>query len=336
MNTKERFKNDVLITMRYYLDANTLSILTETLNKQLVGVDIVEIETLPATIDNTNQYIKELFMLRKAPKLSKATVNYYLNTVDEFISVINKPLVDVSESDIEYYLLLKKKNNSNTSLNNLKRNLSAFFSWMRKIKLIRDNPCEAIDSFTEIKKPVEHLSAKQMDQLKKGCKHKRDRALLEFFRCTAMRRGELPLVKVNEVDFRTGKITIYGRKGKKYRNVFIDELAITFIKDYLDERGVDINSSEPLFTQIRTKKELSEEGIYSAIKAIARRSGIKCRVYPHLFRKTTATNIVKRGGSIEVAGQYLGHAKKTVTERNYIGDEEIKIESIFRNYIEAV
>ena len=136
MNTKERVRNDIMVGMRMHLDTCTMQILDAVIIKAIQNVEMSEFETLPATIDDTNQHIIELFYTRKAIKLSKKTVNYYISTINELIVCINKPLNKMVESDIEYYLTLKKTDNSNRSLNNLRRNISAFFTWMRKMKII--------------------------------------------------------------------------------------------------------------------------------------------------------------------------------------------------------
>ena len=339
MNIKEKVKNDIIVGMRIYLDANTMTILESVIVKAIQNVDMSEIETLPATIDNTNNYIIELFMARKASKLKESTVEAYLGTLREFIAFTNKPLNKVSECDVECFLYRKKQmNNNNTSLNNNRRNLSAFFTWMRKVKLISDNPCDGVEPFTTIEKPIDHLEVTEVEKIKEGCKYKRDRAIVEFMRCTAMRRGEIPQVHINDIDFATGKIVIYGHKGSRYRSVFLDKVAMHYIREYLKERGVNEQSTEPLFTHLRGNKKqvLQDDGIYAAIKAIAKRSKIERRVYPHLYRKTTATQIVRRGGSEDAAGEYLGHAPKNVTGKHYTWKSDQYVEQIFHNYVEAV
>lgn len=339
MNVKEKLKNDILVGMRLYLDATVMAILEQVISQAVKNIDMTMQETLPATVDNTNQYIIELFMARKAPKLKESTVETYMNTVHEFIAFTDKPLNKVSECDIECYLYQKKKmQNNNTSLNNHRRNLSAFFTWMRKVKLISDNPCDGVEAFEQIEKPIDHMEVIEMQQVINGCKHKRDRAILEFMRCTAMRRGEVPIVNINDIDFATGSITIYGHKTSRYRTVFLDKVALYYIKEYLQERGVSEDSKEPLFTHIRGDKTkvLEKDGLYATIKAIAKRSKIERRVYPHLYRKTCATQIVRRGGSDEIAGEYLGHVPKNVTGRHYTYKGTQHVEQIFHNYVEAV
>ncbi len=127
MNMKEKVRNDILVGMQIHLDACTMAILDAVIVKAIQNVEMMEITTLPATLDDTNQYVLNLFDVKKAPKLSPMTVEFYKSTINEFIALINKPLNKVTESDIEYYLMQKKPSNTNVSLNNLRRNLSAFF-----------------------------------------------------------------------------------------------------------------------------------------------------------------------------------------------------------------
>ena len=158
MTRLDKLKNDILIGMRLYLDANTMNILEAVIIQAVQGIDVVELDTLPATVDNTNQYILNLFMVRKAPKLSEKTVGFYLSTVRELITLIDKPLTQMTESDIEYYLMMKQQNNnSNVALNNHRRNLAACYTWMRKAKLIIENPCEGIEPYKKVVKPVDQL-----------------------------------------------------------------------------------------------------------------------------------------------------------------------------------
>lgn len=97
-------------------------------------------------------------------------------------------------------------------------------------------------------------------------------------------------------------------------------------------------SKEPLFTHLRGDKKcgLEAEGIYAAIKSIAKRAGIEKRVYPHIYRKSTATTIIRRGGTEDDAGEYLGHAPKNVTGKHYTFKSEQDVEQIFHSYVEAV
>lgn len=337
MTRKEIFRNEILMKMKYHLDKDKLTMLETALAESLYQVDIVDAVTLPATMDMSNSYILELYELKRGLVLKESTMQGYMIVAREFVRYVNKPLVQVNREDIEYYLRWKKREgNTGCSLNNKRRKLNSLFNWMRKNKFILENPMDEIDHFKETLKPVDHLAAEEVEQLKEGCRTKRDRALLEWMRSTAMRKGEIPYVNIDQIDWNTGEVQIYGEKTDTYRTVYLDKVAMKYIKEYIAGRGLQVGSSQPLFTHMRGDKEkaLTKSGIYAEVKRIARRSGLERRVYPHLLRKTTATNIVRRGGNTEEAGIYIGHKPQGVTARHYISNEDVS--KIFRMYVETI
>lgn len=87
--------------------------------------------------------------------------------------------------------------------------------------------------------------------------------------------------------------------------------------NYITSKNSSNNPDEPLFVQSRTTNPMSCEAVRAILKRIKRNAKIDRRIYPHLFRKTTATNIVKRGGLAHDAGEYLGHKDQSVTDKHY-------------------
>ena len=336
MTKKEAFRNEILLKMKYQLDKNELAMLEEALSESLYQVEIVDAVTLPATVTDSNDYILSLYELKRSLVLKESTMKGYMGAARDLIRYVNKPLVTMDREDIEYYLRCKKKEgNTGTSLNNKRRKILALFRWMKKQHFIAYNPVEEVEQFKEIQKPVEFLLAEEMEQLKEGCKDKRDRALLEWLRSTASRRGEIPYVKINQINWATGEVMLYGEKTETYRRVFLDGVALKYIKDYVvSERKQDLNSGQPLFAHLSGERKLGKGGLYGEVKKIAYRSGLNRRVYPHLFRKSTATNVVRRGGTVEDAGCYLGHKGSNVTQRHYIA--QLDSEKVFKQYVAII
>lgn len=333
---KEAFKNEILMKMKYHLGKNEIMILETVLSEVLYQVDIVDAVTLPATVGMTNEYILDLYELKRSLILKESTMKTYMGTAREYIRYINKPLVQTQREDVEHYLRMKiKEGNAGCSMNNKRRKLNSLFAWMKKNGYIRENPMENIECFKEILKPVDHLVAEEVEQLKAGCLDKRDRAMLEWMRCTATRKGEIPYVSINQINWNTGEVMIYGEKTETYRIVYLDGVAMKYLKEYIEERGLTTKSSLPMFVHKRDgERALSKSGIYAEVRRIAKRSGLERRVYPHLFRKTTATNIVRRGGSTEDAGLYIGHKPQGVTARHYVSADSV--EKVFREYVQAI
>lgn len=336
MTKKEEVKNNVLMTMRLYLDPVNMDILESVIVKEFSAVDILEMETLPATQTDMNEYIIRLFIDKRRNKLSDETMKYYISTVRRLIELVNKPLIKIDENDIEYFLRNKRQQgNCNVSVNNLRRNLCAVFGWMRKQKLIQYNPVEATEALPVIEKPIDHMESEDISYLRDACSSVRERALVEFLRSTAMRSGEIPLVRISDIDWSSGKVVIFRHKNNKYGTVMLDKVALQYIGAYIKERNITIDSNEFLFTHAKgNKKEpLKKDGIRYIVKKIAKNSKVTRNVYPHLFRKSTASLIVKRGGSDEMAGEYLGHTPQSVTGRHYTYKGTEHIEEIFNRYV---
>ena len=339
MTKKELLKNEILMEMRIFLNTSTLAILDSVLSDVFYRVDIVDMETLPATQDMTNEYILQLYELKKSGKLSNETIRAYMIGFREFLRYVNKSLLQVTQEDVEQYLRDKqRKGNNNKSLNNKRRKLNTLFDWMRKNDLIQKNPVENIEPFVEILSPIDHLNPEDMEKLKAACRSKRDRALLEWLRCTAMRKGEISSVNINQINWSERKVVIYGQKSHAYRTVCLGSVAVHYLLEYIKERGLDIRSDQPLFTHSRgdTTQPLSKAGIYAEIRRIGQRSGLNRRIYPHLFRKTVATNVIRRGGTDADAGEYLGHKPQGVTARHYAYRSEDHVIKIFQNYVAAI
>lgn len=335
-NVREEIKNEIILEMRNHVDTTTMAILRQVLNKTLSNVEIVRTKMLPSTTEDVNAKIIELFNMNKAPKLSNRTVSYYMDTINKLLCFSNKSLLKMNSMDIEMFLDGLSKTNDAVSVNNHRRNLSAFYTWMKKSHMVLENPCEAIEPFKEISKPIDHMLPEEFEQLKAGCKYKRDRAMIEFLRCTAMRVGEVINVKISDINWRDGKIQIYGNKNRTYRPVCLDSVAIKYITDYIFSRGLNFNSNEYLFTSIRGNTPLQIGGIRCAVITIAKRANVDRRVYPHLFRKTTASNIVKRGGSMHDAGEYLGHKDRSTAGKHYAFVSEEHTVEIFNKYVAAI
>ena len=257
---KNEIINNVLVTMSCYItDADVLKMLEDVLSNELVKVRIEKVTTLPAEWKNDpekrNAYLIQLFMIKKRG-LSKETMEGYLRSVKRFMLMVGKPLDQVDTLDIEWYLATyekrpgqKKKQIENSTYNNERRYLSAFYTWMRKAKLISENPVEAIEAKKVVRKPIDYFSREEIIKLRDACVNARERALIEVFRSTGARVGEIAQIQLEQVNFLTGDILICGEKSGRYRNLYLDEEARHYYLLYKETRK---DNSPYLFTQSRT------------------------------------------------------------------------------------
>lgn len=325
-SVKAQIINNVIVSMTYYLNPDVLEMLERVLAKNLVDVVIERINTLPMemkdSIDNQNGYILQLFLYKKK-KLQDGTKYGYVSAIKRLVTLVYKPLTDMEESDIYYYLdwyenrnvpITGKKNQART-INNERRFLSAFFTWMRKEKLIGSNPVEAIEPLKVTKKPIDYFTPEEMASLKDGCESLRERAVIEVLRSTGARVGEIVGITIDLINWETGDVMILGEKGNRYRTLYLDPDAIHHFRKYLNSRtdnnlAIFVSSKKP-------HQALSTCAIRGIVKEVAQRAGITSRAYPHKMRKTLGMELKNKGVDIGTIQEIMGHADSKVTSLYY-------------------
>lgn len=323
---KAQIINNVIVSMTYYLNADVLEMLERVLSKNLVDVVVERINTLPIemkdSIDSQNGYIMQLFIYKKK-KLAKGTMYGYISSIKRLVTLVYKPLTDMEESDIFYYLdWYENKNVSTTgkknqpkTINNERRFLSAFFTWMRKERLIGANPVEAIEPLKVTKKPIDYFTPEEMAKLKDGCESLRERAVIEVLRSTGARVGEVVAITIDLINWDTGDVMILGEKGGRYRTLYLDPDAIHHFRKYLNSRT---DNNPAIFVSSRKPYQaLSTCAVRGIVKAVAMRAGIKSRAYPHKMRKTLGMELKNKGVDIGTIQEIMGHADSKVTSLYY-------------------
>lgn len=326
VNIKSNIINNIMLQMSVYLDAVTLDILQKVVEEQFVFLNVERITTLPAKVDTSteekNNYLIDLYRLKKS-RLTKETMDQYIGAITRLITQVDKPLTDIDEIDIDYYLRYYEtrnvKNNRGknqaSTCNNERRYLSAFFTWLRKEKFVIYNPVECVEPKKERRKPIDYFKPGQIEELREGCITLRDRALIETLRSTGARVGEIVPINKYDIDWNTGDVTILGEKGGRYRVIYLDEVARYHLRKYVESRKDD---NEALFVWDRAPhNRLNKTGIRASLKTIAERVGLKCRVYPHKLRKTLGMQLKNQGVDIGDIQEILGHSNPNVTSRYY-------------------
>lgn len=325
---KTEIINNVMVAMSYYIQQQAvLAALEQVMQQELVRVNMEEITTLPAErqdeVAERNRYLIQLFMVKRRD-LSKGTLTGYLSAVKRLMVEINgKSLDQMDEMDIDWYLSQYEQRNVSsgghknaaTTVNNERRFLSAFYTWMRKAKLIADNPVECIPAKKVALKPIDYYTPEEMARMRDACRSPRQRAILEVFRSTGARVGELVGITMDQVDLETGDIWIQGEKGGRYRIIYLDDDARYYYKRYLTARKGDSTYLIP--SAHKPYGKTSTCALRNLMKGIGKRAGLKCRVYPHKMRKTLGMNLKNHGVDIGTIQEVLGHASPAVTSMYY-------------------
>lgn len=332
LNLKECVVNEILIKMKAVIDIQQQQILETVLTEVLYYVEIVKMETALSTHMDDNLFLLEAYETNVLKDgLSPKSVNQYINAMKNMLTVVDKNIRDITSMDIKKYLnWYAGKGNKACTVNTQKRFISAVYTWFRKHRIVTFNPAEAVPNRKEIKKRIEYLKEIEIELLRENCISIRERALMEFLLSTGVRIGEVPLIQKADVDWVNKEIVIFAEKTGTYRTVFLTDTAALHLKRYLEYRK---DNNPGLFVSCRKPhKPMKRDALRNIIKKLGKRAGIG-RLYPHIFRKTLATNLRMKGCAIEDIQKILGHADASTTIGYYAGIDDGHLRQIYKKYI---
>ena len=217
---------------------------------------------------------------------------------------------------------------SKQSVDNVRRNLSSFFTWLEDDNYIMKSLVRRIRKIKSTTPVKETYSDDEMERLRDSCKDIRDLAMIDLLSSTGMRVGELVLLNREDIDFNGRECIVLG-KGDKERVVYFDARTKLHLQEYLNSR-TDDNSA--LIVGLRSPYERLEiGGVEVRIRKLGRSIGIK-KCHPHKFRRTMATVAIDKGMPIEQVQKLLGHEKIDTTLR-YAMVKQSNVKNAHRKYI---
>lgn len=281
--------------------------LTITLNDYEVQKRCTELAT---NNDGSELMFRKYIATKRIEGLSENSIRRYTYINRQLVDYLNKPLSEITVFDIRFYLTYKKEvdNVSDRTLDGMRRCYSSFFSWLTTEGFIQKNPCLALKSIKckkTIKKP---FSAEELERIRKVCDSKRDIAIVDFLYSTGCRVSEFVSLNICDIDFVNKEGIVLG-KGDKERTIYISEVAIMNLKEYLSSRN---DKNRALFIG-RSGKRLSKTGVEALLRKLGKQASVD-NVHPHRFRRTLATNLLNRGMSIQDVAQILGHSDLKTTQ----------------------
>ena len=203
----------------------------------------------------------------------------------------------------------KINNCSKVSIDNIRRNLSSFFSWLEEENYILKSPMKRIHKIKTDKVIKETLSDESLECLRDSCDNLRDLAIIDLLASTGMRVGELVNINIEDIDFENRECVVFG-KGNKERPVYFDARTKIHLKNYLKSRTDD---NPALFVSLdKPFNRLQISGVEIRLRNLGRRLGIH-RVHLHKFRRTVATRAIDKGMPIEQVQSLLGHSQIDTT-----------------------
>jgi len=279
--------------------------------------------------DSSNeQLLKRFAATKKLEGRTIKTIEHYVIDTRRALETIGKRATEVSTDDIRYYLMVyqNKHKIKNSTLNNMIRYINAFFSYLEDEDVIAKNPMRRIKPAKEPQTIKETISAVDMDLLKNGSKTVRDMALIETLYSTGARISEV--CSLNITDIYQDKAIITG-KGNKQRKIYFTSECMHYLKLYLDSRTD--NNTALFITEKKPYRRLSIEAAENMVRKLGRSTGTG-RIFPHKFRRTVATDTLRRGMRLEHVQRMLGH-KKIDTTLLYCQIDDDVVEFSHKKYI---
>ncbi|WP_434333406.1 site-specific tyrosine recombinase/integron integrase [Mycoplasma capricolum subsp. capricolum] len=308
MTIKETIVNKILQKMQQILNNSQLDRLKNVLVSEFSN--LLEIEETNDQL--TNEEILELFInAKKLEGCSDNTIKYYISTINAMFNFINKNVVEIETNDLRNHLanFQDNKKSSKVTIDNIRRILSSFFSWLEDENFIIKSPVRRIK---KVKSPTtikETYTDEELEIMRDSTENIRDLAIIDILSSTGMRIGELVKLNIEDINFQERECVVLG-KGNKQRVVYFDARTKIHLKNYIDSRS---DQSNALFVSIRYPfNRISINGVESRLKKIGRNLGIK-NIHPHKFRRTLATIAIDKGMPIEQVQKLLGHEKIDTT-----------------------
>lgn len=326
---KEKLINDVLQRMASCLDNVQGAELKKALVTELSKYDIT-VNPCSDIIDNSEELLRLFLAAKKIEGCSEKTLNYYKATIEAMNGEIGKPLKNLRTEEIRNYLLeyQQKRHLSRVTIDNIRRILSSFFSWLEEEEYILKSPVRRIHKVKTANTIKDTYTDEDLEKMRDNCSNKRDLAIIDLLDSTGMRIGEMVQLNIKDIDFNEKEIVVFG-KGNKERIVYFDARTKIHLSNYIKSRN---DENDALFVSLKSPhKRISIGGIESRLRKMGEELKIK-KVHPHKFRRTLATRAIDKGMPIEQLQKLLGH-QRIDTTLQYAMVKQSNVKMAHKKYI---
>ena len=325
---KQNLIKDVVQEMLPYLNNAQNEKLQEVLRYTLAKYEITDSQNKEG---NSEQDFVELFLAAKRIEgCSEKSLKYYKATIETMLDELKKDVKHIVTDDIRGYLTeyQEKKKSSRVTIDNIRRILSSFFSWLEDEDYILKSPVRRIHKVKTGTNIKETYSDESLELMRDNCTTLRDLAIIDILASTGMRVGEMVLLNRNDIDFNERECIVFG-KGSKERVVYFDARTKIHLQNYLKSRT---DNNPALFVSLKSPhKRLKIGGVEVRLRELGKQLGLQ-RVHPHKFRRTLATMAIDKGMPIEQLQQLLGH-RKIDTTLQYAMVKQSNVKIAHRKYI---
>ena len=330
--TNLEFIQEIERRMLRHLDNAQLEALHESLASALAPFSLAPKGTAeePTPAKDGTALLEDFLAAKRVEGCSERTLGYYRATLGAFLAEAGGDILRTTTDDLRAYLARRQDGGrcGKVSIDNIRRILSSFFSWLEDENWIFKSPVRRIHKIRTAKTVKETYSDESLESMRDGCGCARDLAIIDLLASTGMRVGELVRLDRDDVDFENRQCIVHG-KGDKERPAYFDARTKIHLRAYLDARTDD---DPALFVSLaEPHRRLGISGVEIRLRALGRRLDIP-KVHPHKFRRTLATRAIDKGMPVEQVQKLLGHTKIDTTMQ-YAMVDVANVRASHRRYI---
>ncbi|HJF19239.1 MAG TPA: tyrosine-type recombinase/integrase [Enterococcus columbae] len=325
---KQIIIEEIVQKMLPYLDNAQIQKLQETLQYTLFNYEITG--DIKAEEDDTQKLVESFLYAKRIEGCSEKTIKYYSATIEAMLVTVDKEVRHIHTDDLRAYLTNYQENHgsSRVTIDNIRRILSSFFSWLEDEDYILKSPVRRIHKVKTATNIKETYTDEELEKMRDNCTELRDLAIIDMLASTGMRIGEMVLLNKADIKFNERECIVFG-KGDKERVVYFDARTKIHLQNYINSRTDD---NPALFVTLRAPHtRITIGGIESRLREMGRILEIE-KVHPHKFRRTLATMAIDKGMPIEQLQQLLGH-KRIDTTLQYAMVKQSNVKQAHRKYI---
>ena len=314
----------ILNEMSEYLSVSQMKKLQEVMIKAFSRE-----EAEKKTIDN-EEYLKRFLDAKRIEGCSERTIQYYRVTIEKMLKNITDPVRKITTESMRSYLSDYQKMNdcSKVTVDNIRRNISSFFSWLEEENHILKSPMRRIHKIKTNQQVKEIITDEDIEKLRDKCICRRDLAMIDLLYSTGIRVGELVNLNIDDIDFEARECVVFGKGGKE-RKVYFDAKAKLHLLKYINGRT---DENPALFVTLDAPHDrLKISGVEIRVRQLGRSINMT-RVHPHKFRRTMATRAIDKGMPIEQVQKILGHSQIDTTMQ-YAIVNQANVKSSHQKYI---
>lgn len=277
-----------------------------------------------------SDHVLDFLSAKRVEGLSEKSLKYYKNTICTMLSKIGKIVFQINTDDLRNYLSNYQKINdaSPVTIDNIRRILSTYFTWLEDEDYILKSPIRRIHKIKTGSIVKQIYSDEDLEKMRDTCDNSRDLALIDILSSTGIRVGELVKLNKEDINFAERECKVLG-KGNKERIVYFDARTKVHLDIYLSTRK-DLNNA--LFVTLNAPyRRLSIGAVETRVKKIGEQLNLG-RVHPHKFRRSLATSAIDKGMPIEQLQILLGH-KRIDTTLQYAMVNQNNVKNSYRKVI---